>query len=165
MTTASIRQAKISEAKSLTEISLSAKKYWDYPDEYFCIWRDELTIDQAYIRKNRVFVYEKTTNPVAFCSLVHLDTELKLPFCQLKRGWWLDHMFVLPSHIGKGIGTEMFAFLIDYCCTQRIGSIQILADPHARLFYEKMGCRYLGETASSIPGRTTPYLLWNPSPK
>ncbi len=38
------------EAEILTEISFQSKGYWDYPPEYFDIWKDELTITGDYIR-------------------------------------------------------------------------------------------------------------------
>jgi hypothetical protein len=40
--------------------------------------------------------------------------------------------------------------------------LHVLADPHARFFYEKMGCLYQTQWPSSIPGRTLPYLIYNP---
>jgi hypothetical protein len=39
-----IRQASQADCEILTEISVSSKNYWNYPKEYFEIWKDELTI-------------------------------------------------------------------------------------------------------------------------
>jgi hypothetical protein len=45
----SVREASPSEGKILTDISFASKQYWNYPNEYFEIWKDELTISPAYI--------------------------------------------------------------------------------------------------------------------
>ena len=43
-----------------------------------------------------------------------------------------------------------------WCRQKGIGSLYIFSDPHARGFYERLGAKALGESASSIPGRTVP---------
>jgi hypothetical protein len=45
--------------EALTKISFAAKGYWNYPEAYFEIWKDELTIGSDYVQENDVFVYEK----------------------------------------------------------------------------------------------------------
>ena len=44
-----IRQAQPIDSELLTEISFAAKKHWNYPDNYYDLWRDELTITKDYI--------------------------------------------------------------------------------------------------------------------
>jgi len=39
-----IRQAQDFDSELLTDISFAAKKHWKYPDNYYDLWRDELTI-------------------------------------------------------------------------------------------------------------------------
>lgn len=53
-----IRQAKDIESDILTAISFAAKRYWDYPEKYFTIWKEELTITSNYINDNIVFIAE-----------------------------------------------------------------------------------------------------------
>ena len=45
----SIRRALPTDALFLTSISFGAKRYWNYPEEYYEIWHDELTITKDYI--------------------------------------------------------------------------------------------------------------------
>ncbi|MFA9390749.1 MAG: hypothetical protein ACERKD_13130 [Prolixibacteraceae bacterium] len=54
----SFRNALTNEAGRLTEIAYSAKRTWNYPESYFTIWKDELTISEKYIEENKVFVFE-----------------------------------------------------------------------------------------------------------
>lgn len=49
-----IRRAEDKECNTLTSISFAAKRYWKYPEEYFDIWKDELTITEDYINQNEV---------------------------------------------------------------------------------------------------------------
>ncbi len=49
-----IRQAIPTDSKILTDISFAAKNYWNYPQEYFEIWKEELTITDEYIDKGAV---------------------------------------------------------------------------------------------------------------
>lgn len=154
-----IRPAKREEADILTKISFSSKRYWQYPEEYYRIWESELTITAAYIDHNDVWVYETTHGILAYYSLVVLEKEITVGGIVIGGGHWLEHMFTLPSHIGFGVGTELFAHLCRNCSRIKVEELNILADPNARGFYEKMGCRYVKEFPSTITGRTTPYLV------
>jgi GNAT superfamily N-acetyltransferase len=153
-----IRRAKKFEADELTRISFASKGYWGYPQAYFDIWLDELTIGSDYIRKNNVFVYESGEAIIGYYALVELEGALEVSGVIIKKGFWLEHMFLEPEHIGIGIGRSMFDHLHKYCRTNGIAEVGILADPNARGFYEKMGCEYVNEYPSTIKDRTTPYL-------
>lgn len=168
-----IRPAEINDAAILTEISFAAKRYWKYPLEYYRIWRSELTISPGYIKRNEVWVYREgrgsdaRQKTLAFYSLVVLEDELEIAGVSLLSGHWLEHMFVSPSHIGRGIGTELFNHLRKRCRQKEkvISKLNILVDPNAKGFYQKMGCEYLQEYPSTIYGRTTPYFIFHPEPE
>ncbi len=147
------------EAQLLTQVSFASKRYWGYPEDYFRIWESELTISPAYIESNDVWVYEQDETIVGFYSLLLLEKQLKVGGTVLESGHWLDHMFIRPSHIGRGIGTDLFIHLRARCAKRNIRKISMLADPNAKGFYEKMGCCYVREIQSTIAGRTTPQLV------
>jgi GNAT superfamily N-acetyltransferase len=155
-----IRIAKSNESKVLTNISFKSKGYWNYPKQFFVIWQSELTITEKYINENKVFILEENALPIAFYSIVKLESDIEISGIKLPKGFWLDHMFILPEFIGKGFGTEMFGHLVNYCRKEKIPEIGILADPNAKLFYEKMGCEYQREYPSTIQNRTTPFLKY-----
>lgn len=154
-----IRSAQQDEAQLLTEISFAAKGYWNYPEEYYAIWKNELTITPEYIEKNDILVYERDGAAVGYYAIVELHEDIEISGIKICKGYWLEHMFINPKHIGKGIGTRMFDNLRGRCSAKGISQLHILADPHARGFYEKMGCEYLREFPSTIENRTTPYML------
>jgi len=162
-----IRPARPSDAAELTDLSFRSKGYWGYPAHYFEIWKNELTISASDLAGKTVFVCEdrSTLRITGYYSLVCLEKDLIFSGGVLVSGWWLEHMFVEPALIGQRIGTRLFHHMREICRQRRIRSIGILADPHAQGFYEKMGCVYLGEYASSIPGRTTPHLQYRVLPE
>lgn len=153
-----IRPAKQEEAEILTKISFESKGYWDYPPEYFEIWDNELTINPEYMENNKVFVYELDGCIVGYYSIVELPEDIEVSGIKIEKGFWLEHMFLQPMHIGKGIGSRMFHHMRKKCKAEGINKLGILADPNSKGFYEKMGCEYLGEFSSTIKNRTTPYL-------
>ncbi len=156
-----IREAEIQEAEILTKISFSSKGYWNYPREFYEIWSKELTINSDYIQNNDVFVFEDDSNIVGYYSIVELKEDIEISDIKISKGFWLEHMFVGPQSIGKGIGTIMFEHLRKRCTSRGIYELGILADPNSRGFYEKMGCEYISEFPSTIKNRTTPYLHLN----
>ena len=158
-----IRPAKPNEAEALSRISFDSKGYWGYPEKYFETWKHELTISPDYIEKNAVYVYETGPDLAGYYAVVELTKDIEVSNIRLPKGFWLEHMFVEPRHIGKGIGSTMFRHLQDQCGEIGISELAILSDPHARGFYEKMGCRYVREFPSTIKNRTTPYLKFYPN--
>lgn len=155
-----IRRARAEEASTLTDLSLASKAHWKYPQNYYRLWQQELTITADYINEHTVYVCESGGGICGYYSLVELEEDLSTAGIVLKAGIWLEHMFVHPETIGEKIGTRMFNHLCGVVEGLGGSIIHLLADPHARLFYEKMGCVYQQEYCSSIPGRTTPYLIF-----
>jgi len=153
-----IRSAKTEDSDVLTKISFASKGYWKYPKEYFEIWRNELAINENYIQGNDVFVYENYESIIGYYSIVNLEKDIEISGVPINRGIWLEHMFIDPKYIGKGIGTKLFNHMREWCVATNILKVGILADPNSKSFYEKMGCIYMREYPSTIGGRTTPFL-------
>ncbi len=157
-----IRKATAVDSRVLTNISFASKGYWDYPAEYFTVWTKELTITPEYIERNEVYVYEEHSLIAGYYSLVELPDDIIVAGVRLEKGSWLEHMFISPQRIGKGFGSKLFTHLHQLCKDKNLHELKILADPHAKGFYEKMGCQYVGEYPSTIEKRTTPYLILLP---
>ncbi|MEA5114938.1 MAG: GNAT family N-acetyltransferase [Geobacteraceae bacterium] len=151
-----IRHAKATDSTILTDISLRAKKYWNYPDEYMERWKDELTITPEYIENNTVFVGELEDKIVGFYSLIEIHHALEIRSILIEKGTWLDHMFILPRYMGKGIGTKFTTHMKAYLSEKRVDKVLIFVDPYAKGFYEKVGAKFRRESDSSIPGRKIP---------
>jgi GNAT superfamily N-acetyltransferase len=145
-----IRKARPEESEELTAISFAAKRHWDYPEAYFDVWVEELTIAEEYIRKNHVYAAEVDDAVVGYYSIVCND-----------RGFWLEHIFIQPDYIGKKIGTQLMRHAEALCRNLNCKKLMVLADPHSRGFYEKLGVKYVREVPSNIEDRTVSYFEWN----
>jgi len=149
-----IRKANCHEHSILTEISFAAKRYWNYPEEYFEIWKEELTITQEYIEKNIVYVAEIDGEVIGFFSIVNVPEDFWTGKVFVEKGFWLDHLFIRPEYIRKGVGTKLMRY-VNYVCKEKgIKCLNIFSDPNAKGFYDKIGARYIGESPSSIENRT-----------
>jgi len=151
-----IRIALPGEAGVLTEIAFTAKRTWNYPESYFEIWKDELTINKDYIHKNIVFVAEADYQVVGFYSIVVIQNNFMAGNVLVKKGFWLEHLFVKPSFQKKGIGRMLMEHALNYCEENWIDELRIFVDPNAVGFYEKMGAKFIENSPSSIEGREIP---------
>lgn len=149
-----IRPARPNDHEVLTKVSLASKRHWNDPESYYRVWKEELTITSRYILENRVYVAETEGKPVGYFSIVEVKKDFHVGKVLVHKGFWLEHLFLLPAYIGKGIGTRLMHFAETYCRRERIPALYIFSDPHANGFYEKMGATYLRESPSSIEGRT-----------
>lgn len=151
-----IRPATVNDSEDLTEISFASKRYWNYPEEYIKVWKDELTIIPSYILNNTVYVAEVTGRVVGYFSLVEVKEAFGAGKVCVNKGIWLEHIFILPEYIGKGIGSKLIAIMKVQCKEMQIDKVNLFSDPHAKGFYDKLGACYIGQSPSSIEGRTVP---------
>ena len=149
-----IRRSTPEEAATLTQIALDAKRHWGYPEHWIQHWEADLTVSSDFIRDNHVYVAEESGEIRGFYALCVGDNKAEL-----------EHMWVTPASIGTGIGKELFLDAMDRAATFEVREIEILADPNAAGFYERMGASQLDETESNIDGqvRKLPRLRIEPS--
>jgi len=135
-----IRPARPQEADLLTEIACRSKAHWGYSAEQIAAWRPAfLTITSEYIEKHSAWVAaDEEGSIVAFAAL---ETGAK--------GAVLEHLWVLPDHIGRGIGTCLFHHI-----AAQTGEFTFTSDPQADGFYLKLGARVIGQVESDYQGRT-----------
>ncbi len=155
-----IHSATSKDSGLLTEISFSSKKYWGYPPGYFEIWKDELTITGEYIDQNFVQLVESKGQVVGYYSVVSLEEDHQLTNFTMRKGLWLEHVFIRPEFIGQGFGKRLMQHLLDVSMDRQWKELKILADPHSTGFYKKLGAKYIKEIQSNISGRTVSYFEW-----
>jgi len=150
-----LREARNDEADILTHIAFSAKRFWNYPEEWISRWRDELTITPEYIQTNAVFVVSDT-EPIGFaCLKIQTETKTYGEAC-VEAGIWLDHIFITPGFHAKGLGRLLLAQVQKTARERGYTSLKVFSDPHASGFYEKTGAILLRMSPSSIPDRFIP---------
>src|SRR5258706_5877801 len=129
-----ILRALPEHADQLTQITIAAKRHWNYPEKWIQLWIPVLTISVEYISENEAWMMEVENKPVAYYSLKQDLVDL-----------WLDNLWVLPEHMGQGIGRSLFEHALKRSRSRGFSTLKIEADPNAESFYEKMGARKIGE--------------------
>jgi GNAT superfamily N-acetyltransferase len=131
-----IREALPHQADDLSSIALKAKGYWGYSSEQLDLWRTEfLTVSPEYVKANRVWV-------------ASLDKQQLVGFAAIEQSGKeaiLDHLWVLPEYIGRGIGKRLFLHV-----AATIPQFVFTSDPHADAFYRKMGAQKIGDYYSVL---------------
>lgn len=137
-----IRKAVAEESATLSGIAQEAKRYWGYPEHWLEHWREQLTISPQFVDQHEVFVAETDGEIVGFYALIAEGNNAEL-----------EHLWVAPSHIGQGVGKELFLHAMQVAAERKFSSVEILADPNAAGFYRRMGASRTGESISELDGK------------
>ena len=148
-----IRRAKPDEAAVLTEIAHAAKRHWGYPENWIQHWQADLTITPEFIDANEMYVALDGAEIVGCCAIAVNESMAEL-----------EHMWIRPEHMGKGVGQALFLHVKERAATLQIPALELSADPNAEGFYERMGATRIGEVRSEIEGkpRVLPRMTVNP---
>lgn len=133
----------------LNTIAWEAKKYWDYPNEWMELWKNDLRIDPTYLADHTVLSLDINGKICAWGSLEFDTAESR---------WEIGHLWVLPEVMGQGIGKMLLNSLYQEAKKEGADEVYILSDPHAKPFYEKIGAHYVKEIPSTPEGRTLPLM-------
>ena len=136
-----ISRAKPEDADAFTEIAHSAKRHWGYPEPWIEAWRDVLTMRPEFIAGNIAYAAIENGRAVGFYVLT---TEAD--------GIHLDHLWILPEAMRRGIGRSLFAHAVQQAKAAGFAAIKIEADPNAVGFYQRMGARRVGSSVSEVEG-------------
>lgn len=138
----SIRRALPEEANILSNLALSAKAHWGYPDRWMEIWTPLLTYSAEYFAENESWAAVLDNKPIGFYTL------------QEKYGHaWIEDLWVLPEFIGRGVGRQLFLDASSRARQMGYNTLRLEADPNAVGFYEKMGMHKIGERYSEVDGQ------------
>lgn len=142
-----IRPAIAAEAGKLTEIAFASKRHWQYPEVWFELWTDELTVSGEYIQTHDVFCATAAGATAGWYALSFSETS-----CEL------DYLWVLPEKMGCGVGSAMVRHAQRLFSQSHAETMTVIADPHAEGFYLKMGFEKVGMHPSQPKGRRLPVL-------
>src|SRR5262249_10105290 len=143
-----IRRATADETDALTDLAHRAKAHWNYPPAWMRQWDAQLTILPGYLELHDVWVVERSGAVVAMCALEDRGDR-----------WNLEHVWVEPALHGQGIGRALVQRALHEAWSRRRDVVELLADPFATGFYERLGARRAGHVAAPMPGardRTLP---------
>ena len=143
-----IRRARIADAETLTDLAHRAKAHWGYPRRWMRAWDAQLTIIPGYIDMHDVWVAERDGAIVGMCALEDRGAR-----------WLLEHVWVEPACHRGGIGRALVLRALETARRRDARIVELLADPYASGFYERLGARYAGDVHAPMPGardRTLP---------
>ena len=144
-----IRKAHLYELPGLSDLCLRSKAYWKYDPAFIEACRDELTLTETDLKHDYVMVAESEEGRAA--GVLHLILDGTTAE--------MEKLFIDPKFIGKGVGRLLFKWAVETAKAKGATIMNVVADPGAAPFYERMGFRQFGTFPSgSIAGRELPHL-------
>lgn len=141
-----IRRATSDQAELLTQIAFAAKSHWGYPDAWIQLWSPVLTITPEFIEEYETYVVWADEKPAGFCAISKEAEKANI-----------EHLWVSPEYIGKGIGSTLFQHILSRCKELGAVILRFESDPNAQGFYERMGAKKVGEAVGEV--ETQPRVL------
>ena len=138
-----IRTANRSDVDQLNTIAMQAKAHWGYTADQLEGWRESLSTDPPSIEKWPTFIAEDQGNAIGFTQ-INPDLEV----------WELISLFVLPAHIGRGIGRALLNEAIAAAKRADKSTLLIDSDPNAEPFYLSCGAVRVGIQRAPIQGNS-----------
>ncbi|MCU1362508.1 MAG: hypothetical protein JWM55_336 [Acidimicrobiaceae bacterium] len=139
-----IRSARSNEDRTLTQLVFESKRYWGYDDAFMERCRSELVVHPRDIEAGNVYVavdeHDTALGVYVTKELGHGEVEL-------------DALFVVPSHVGSGIGTALIAHAMNRARSDGYVTMHLNSDPFAATFYEGRGAALVGRARSASTGR------------
>jgi len=143
-----IRRATADDTDALTDLAHRAKAHWKYPTSWMRQWDAQLTILPGYLEMHDVWVADRDGQIVGMCALEDRGDR-----------WNLEHVWVEPAVHRQGIGRALIEHALREAWSRRRDVVELLADPFATGFYDRLGARRAGLVAAPMPGakdRTLP---------
>lgn len=144
-----IRRAKIEDSKVLSEIAFEAKGFWNYPQEWMEKWKDGLTIKPEYIEANELYCLAVNEKVFGWFAI---------EFQPNSKNGSLEHLWIRPSEIGKGLGRILIEKIISLANQFGLEELEVTSDPNAQGFYEKYEFELYDKVESQPKGRFLPVL-------
>ena len=137
-----ITRATPDQAETLTQIAFAAKRHWGYPDAWIQLWSPVLTITPEFIETHETYVAWMDEGLAGFCAISQKNVKASL-----------EHLWVSPDYIGKGIGAALFKHMLARCRELGVRVLRIESDPNAQGFYEYLGAKKIGEIVGEVDGQ------------
>lgn len=145
-----IRRARPDEAAALTALALRAKAHWPYGEDLMAVFRRTIAITAADIAGHLVMVHETGGAVDGVGVLIDDGAEAEL-----------DHLWVDPPAIGRGVGRRLFEALAAAARERGAARIVLNSDPYAEAFYLRLGAVRIGDhPVAEIPGRVLPRMAF-----
>jgi GNAT superfamily N-acetyltransferase len=139
------RRAVSDDSQGLSELTFASKAHWGYDRAFMELARPELMVTREYLEANECWVADSDGQVIGWFSLVDVPGSLLL-----------DNFFLLPGHIGSGLGRQMWEQAVTRAAERGADRLTLESDPNAAGFYERMGARRTGSVTAPSTGRELP---------
>jgi GNAT superfamily N-acetyltransferase len=143
MTEPHVRPATRADHERLRELTFESKAHWGYDPDLVRSWTDGLEFKEGPER----WLAEEGGAVVAWVELVPPSEGAAV----------LEHLWVAPEAIGKGLGTRLFELAAARARELGAKRLEWGAEPNAVGFYEKVGGRKLRNEVTEW-GRLAPWM-------
>jgi GNAT superfamily N-acetyltransferase len=134
-----ILPAREESVPAINALITRSKGYWTWPVGYLEQALALLTIDVDYLRTHQSFeVLDARSDLVSFVAIAVLDPSVVL-----------DHLWVTPERIGRGIGRRACEYVIQFARDHQWSELSVLPDPPSERFYLRMGFENSGKRVPS----------------
>lgn len=144
------REANRNDIETLSAIAIAAKAHWGYPSSWLKLWEEFLTVTIEQVQSNTIFVCELQEKIVGF---IGISVEKNLAE--------IEHLWVLPEFMGRGIGRDLFKYALKWCRDNAINQLKVVSDPNALGFYKALGGKVIGMEDSIPQPRVLPVLQFS----
>lgn len=138
-----IRAGRAADYERLRELTFESKAHWGYDRGFVRAWADGL----EFPRGGERWVAEEDGTIVAWAALTPPRDGVAV----------LDHLWVDPACLGRGIGTQLFRLAAERARELGAERMEWGAEPNAVGFYEKTGGRFLRDHVTEW-GRVAPWM-------
>lgn len=137
------KAAKLNDAQLLSRTAFVSKQFWGYSDDLMALWKAEIEITEEYILNNEVVKVFDENCFIGFYALKEKENKCLE----------IDHLWLLPNYIKKGYGKQIFSHILGYAKETGVLKLNLVAEPNAKTFYDKMGGVVIKKNQSKISGR------------
>jgi GNAT superfamily N-acetyltransferase len=138
-----LRAAAPGDYGRVRELTFESKAHWGYDRDFVRRWVDGLAFESHCER----WVADLDGTIMAWAALTPPADGVAV----------LDHLWVDPAWIGRGLGSRLFRLAADRARELRAQRLEWGAEPNAVGFYEKLGGRKLRDHVTEW-GRIAPWM-------
>jgi len=132
------RQAEENEVVALNKLAFEAQAYWGFDEEYMARFAEVFVMGENYLDNHTVFVTIRDNKISGFFSVEENEVNE------------LDFFYVRRDMIGRGVGREMWHYMLGLCRQKGIKELHWVTSPCAKPFYIKLGAEQVGTTRSIV---------------
>jgi GNAT superfamily N-acetyltransferase len=134
-----VRKAATGDLEKLNELAVRSEAYWGFDESHMRAFKRNCAVKENHLKTGYVFVIERDAEILGFYHLAGKES-----------GFELEHFYVDPPHIGKGLGRMLWRHLRSFCFHRKVREVTIVCSEFVKDFYFKMGAAYLGKVESTV---------------